>query len=153
MALNLESNSTLKNHGLKSKRIICEFWVVGNEDPTKKGQGSDLPGIVVVRTESRTNQADKVEDVSNWIAFPYDSYQGGCCFGLLVNGNNFTSPIEKVYRISITTSETDQVRLEYVYGNWLTPQGNIAVEIFCDGLTLNTNKTIKFLLELELKLK
>jgi hypothetical protein len=131
--------SSHQNHLLRQDRLVFEFSIVANATPALKGRAADVPGVVILRTEGQTADADAVESGIAWTT-PIDDDSGDSIFGVLLNlAENIA---DKVY--SVTLTEVSSVSTsEVVTGpggsaSFLTAAGNIAIEIDATELDLAT---------------
>lgn len=146
----LKNSPVLEEHLQRANRLVCEFGITAHATPASKKHSSDLPGVVILRTEGKTSEVDAIEDGITWTAADDNDGAAESTFGLLVNLGD--DPADKVYSLSIT--EVSAVSTSEVLSSptgvtaYLTENGNIAVEIVATGLDLETESPT-FRLEVE----
>ena len=136
MSIEFKSRSSHYDHLLKQQRLVAEFSIVGNATPADKQHVPDVGGLMVLRTEGKTAEADAVESLT-WTT-AVDNSTGNSVFGLLLDLDQ--NKASKVYSVTLTevtslsTSET--VTGPNSGSSFLTAEGNIAIEIAATGLNL-----------------
>jgi hypothetical protein len=132
----LKSMPSHQEHLLRQERLVMDFSIVANATPALKGQAADIPGLEVLRTQGQTAAADAVEAIT-WTA-PVDNSAGNSVFGLLLNLD--LDKADKVYSVSVTevTALATSIAVSGPNGaaSYLTPAGNIAIEVAGTGLNL-----------------
>jgi hypothetical protein len=137
-----EKNSVVNDYQLKQKRLVAEFTITGDATPASKVHGvPDLPGVMILRTEGKTADADAVETVSFTTAD--DDSTGDSVFGILIKGgSDGLGDIRKVLRAQITdrggsaTSVAIAGTSDSTKG--LTADGNLAFNVTGTGLNLSS---------------
>lgn len=135
-----EQNSALGDYNLKQKRLCAEFTITGNATPASKTLGStDLPGVMLLRTQGQTTDVDAIETVAFTTAD--DENSGNSVFGVMLRGgSSYLGSIQKVLLIRVTDRGGTATSLAVTaHGtNGLTTGGNIAFSIAGTGLRLDT---------------
>lgn len=148
MSIEFKSKAEHHNHLLKQQRLVTEFSIAGNATPADKQHSSDVPGLVVLRTEGKTAAADAVESLT-WTS-AVDDNAGDSVFGVLLDLGDNTA--RKVYSVSLTevttVSSSESVTGPNTGSSFLTSNGNIAVEVAATGLDLSS-EDVTFRLEVE----
>lgn len=146
----LKSKPALQDHKLRQERLVAEFNIVAHATPASKKHGSDIPGVIVLRTQGKTAEADAIEDGLTWTTADDKDGSGDSVFGIVIDlGDN---PADKVYSVSMT--EVSAVSTSEVLSSptgataYLTANGNIAIEVAATGLDLETESPT-FRLEIE----
>lgn len=129
------------DQSLKHKKLVFEFSITGNATPASKTSTSDLPGILVLRTEGLTAEADAVEALlSTGFTTPDDESAGDCTFGVMLKGSQLGS-IGKVLKIAVSetsTSVATSMAITKHGTGGLSTGGNITFSIVGTGLRLDT---------------
>lgn len=148
MANDFKSNSTLCDYQLKQQRLVFQFTIAGNATPASKTHSSDLPGVVYLRTQGKTTEADAIETLT-W-ATADDESTGNSVFGFLVDlGDNKARKVHKIMLTEVSAVSTSEaVTGPNGAASILTAEGNLAVEIAGTGLRLDTESPT-FLVEIE----
>lgn len=148
MAIEFKSRAQHHDHLLKSQRLVAEFEITANATPADKVHSVDVPSLMVLRTEGRTAEADAVESLS-WTAAA-DNSGGNSVFGLLLDLDE--NQASKVYSVTVTevtsVSTSEAVSGPGGSSDFLTADGNIAIEVAATGLDLSTESP-KFRVEVE----
>lgn len=149
MAHSFEQNASLQNHSLTQERLVFEFSITSNATPASKSHHVDIPGVVTLRTEGKTSEADAIEDLSGSFTTPDDDNAGDSVFGLLISE---IEDLDKVYKITVTeqTALAASIAVTKLGTNGKTSEGNIAFEIAGTGLNL-ASESPRFLVEIEYK--
>lgn len=133
---NLKHMPSHQEHLLRQERLCFNFSIVGNATPASKQVNVDVPGLVILRTQGQTAQADAVEAIT-WTA-PLDNSAGNSIFGILLDLDDDLA--DKVYSVSMV--EVSNVSASEVLtgpngsASYLTAAGNIAIEVAASGLNL-----------------
>lgn len=148
MSNEFKSKEQHMDHQLKQQRFVAEFSITGNATPASKIHRPDVGGLMVLRTEGKTAEADAVEDLT-W-ATAVDATNA--VFGLLLDlGDNKAS---KVYSVSVTevtaVSASEVLSGPNGAASYLTAEGNIGIEITTTGLDL-ASESPTFRVEVEYK--
>jgi hypothetical protein len=130
-----DENAVLNNHQLKQERLVFSFSITANATPASKLHHVDLPGIVTLRSEGKTAEADAIEDLSSSFTTAVDDTNS--VFGVLISK---IVDLDKVLKITISeltslAASTAITKLG-VFGK--TPEGNIAFNVTGTGLDLNS---------------
>ena len=135
--MSFEKNAALLNHQLKQERLVFEVAITANATPASKQHHVDIPGVVLLRTEGKTADADAVEDLSATFTTADDENSGNCVFGVLVTE---LGDIEKVSKITVTekTALSSSLAVTAHGTSGLTTDGNIAFSVAGTGLRLDT---------------
>lgn len=144
----LESNASLHDHQLRQKRLVVEFSITANATPASKVHSSELPGVIVLRTEGKTAEADAIENLSGSFSTADDvDGSGDSVFGVVLHN---LGSVAKVYKITVAeqTSLASSIAVTKLGTNGLTSGGNIAFQIAGTGLTL-ASESPRFLVEIE----
>ncbi len=132
----LKSKPSHQDHALRSERLVCEFSIIHHATPASKKHHADIPGTVVLRTQGKTADADAVEAGLTWTTA--NDGPTNSVFGVVLDlGDN---KADKVYSLSLTevsaVSASESLASPTGATAYLTPEGNIAVEITATGLDL-----------------
>jgi hypothetical protein len=137
-----EANSVVNDYKLKQKKLVAEFSITGNATPASKTHGvPDLPGVMVLRTEGKTADADAIEDLSGDFTAPSDDTAGDSTFGFIIKGgSDGLGDIRKVLSFTVAekTATATGLTLTRLGTYGLTDEGNIAGEIVAAGCDLDT---------------
>lgn len=127
----LKSKAPHQAHSLKHERLVCEVSIVADATPADKLHRSDIPGVVILRTEGKTEEADAVEaDLDDIFTAPDDENSGDSQFGILIDLGE--DKAEKVYSATVNSLATTAT---------VTPEGNIALDVVGAGIDLETDDT------------
>jgi len=137
MSIEFKSRASHHDHLLKSQRLVAEFSITGNATPASKAHSPDVGGLMVLRTEGKTAEADAVETIT-WTTAVDDS-TGDSVFGLLLDlGDNKASKVYSVTLTEVTSVSTSEAVTGPNSGaSHLTAAGNIAIEVAATGLDLS----------------
>lgn len=140
-------NSTLTNHQLKQERLVFEVSITLHATAASKKHHTDLPGVVFLRTEGKTSEADAIEDLSGDFATANDEDSGNSTFGILITE---LPDIEKVSKITVSekTALGSAVAVTKLGTGGLTTAGNIAFDVVSTGIRLD-NESPTFVVEVE----
>jgi hypothetical protein len=131
------TNPTLSDHLLRQQKLCFNFSITSNATPASKVHSSDLAGVVHLRTEGKTAEADAIEDLSASFTTAADNSTGDSVFGVLIDCSGLPA-IRKVNQIRMTEISTVSTSeaLTNLGTNGLTADGNIAFNIAASGLNL-----------------
>lgn len=135
-----EKNSQLADHALAQKELFFEVSIEGNATPAdKKHEILDLPGVVLLRTEGKVSDSDAVEDLSSDFTTAVDNSSGDSQFGILLKGSEL-GDMKKVMKVEVEeqTSLASSLSVSSATSDFLTPEGNIAIDIAGTGLDLSS---------------
>lgn len=149
MSRDFKNRPELHDHMLRQQHLVFRFKIYSDGTPADKVHESDIPGVVHLRSEGKTADADAVETIT-WTA-PVDDDTGDSVFGLLIDlGDNEARKVLNVRLSEISNVSTSEV----VTGpnasadDYLTDSGNIAIEVAATGLDLST-EDCEFVLEVD----
>lgn len=133
----LKSKPAHQDHALRQERLCAEFSITANATPASKKHHADIPGTMVLRTEGKTADADAAQSGLTWTS-AVDNNAGSSVFGLVLDlGDN---KADKVYSVTLTevTNVSASETLSSPTGatSYLTPEGNIAIQVAASGLNL-----------------
>lgn len=150
MADQFEKDSAVMNHRIKQRKLLLEVDIVANATPADKGHGSDLPAVVVLRSEGKIADADAIEDLSAEFTAAADNAAGDSQFGIVIDGSKLEGDIDKVYSVSVVeqTSLATSLTVAPASSDYKTAGGNIAIDITGTGLNLESESP-RFLVEVE----
>lgn len=137
MGIDYKNNPELHEFLLRSQSLVFRFSITANATPASKIHIVDIPGVVYLRSEGKTAQADAIETLS-WTT-AVDNSSGNSVFGLLIDlGENEARKVELVRVTEITSLATSFTTRGpgAVVDGYLTASGNIAIEIAGTGLNL-----------------
>lgn len=138
MAIEFKSRASHHDHLLKSQRLVAELSIESNATPADKEHRVDVPGLMVLRTEGKTADADAVETIT-WTT-AVDNSTGNSVFGLLLDLDE--NKASKVYSVTLTevtsVSTSEAVTGPNGGSSFLTSEGNIAIEVAATGLNLES---------------
>lgn len=148
----LKEKPVLNDQMLRSEHLTFRCSLVGNATPANKTSTSDIPGVSMFRAQGQTAAVDAVE-LLTWTA-PVDNSAGNSVFGLYLNIGQTVTPslgpvptaedyADAVYSVTIVDQGGTATSLAVTGPNgvanaYLTPLGNIAIEIAGTGLNLAT---------------
>lgn len=146
----LKEKPILNDQMLRAEHLVFACSLVHNATPANKTSSSDIPGVSLFRAQGQTAAVDAIESLT-WTA-PVDNNTGNSVFGLyLAIGTTVTPSLgpvptaedyaDKVYTVSVTDSAGHVLALtgpNGVANAYLTPLGNIAIEIAATALNLAT---------------
>lgn len=149
-----EKESIVMDHRIKQRKLLLECSIVANATPADKKHGSDLPGVLILRTEGKIAESDAIEDLSSDFTTAVDNSTGDSQFGILIDASKLQGDIEKVYSVSVTeqTALASSLTVASAQSDYLTSGGNIAIDITGTGLNLESESPT-LLVEIEYKLK
>ncbi len=129
--MKLKSKSPHQGHSLRQERLVAECSILADATPADKVHRSDIPGVLILRTEGKTEEADAVEaDLDDIFTAPNDEDSGDSIFGILINlGDN---KADKVYSATVNALATVAT---------VTPEGNIALDVTGTGIDLEADDT------------
>lgn len=136
----IKSMPSHQEHLLQQERLVFNFSIVGNATPADKTQAQDIPGLVVLRMQGQTAEADAIETLA-WTA-PTDNTAGNSIFGILLNldqeiGNDIADKVYSVSMVEVTSvSASESLSGPGGAASYLTAEGNIAIEVAATGLNL-----------------
>ena len=146
----LKEKPSLNDQMLRCERLVFRCAIVGNATPANKTFSSDIPGVVMLRAQGQTAAVDAVESLT-WTA-PVDNSGGNSVFGLYLNIGSTVTPslgpvpssenfADAVYSVQVVDQGGTATSLAVsgpnaVANAYLTPLGNIAIEIAGTGLNL-----------------
>ncbi len=132
-------NALVRQHQLKHERLVTKFTITGHATPASKTHLTDLPGILILRTEGKTATADALESVTFTTAVDATN----ACFGLLIDGSELGSikAVKSVIAVqTVATGTAIVVRAPNsgIHTAHLTSGGNIAVELLMTGTDIGS---------------
>ncbi len=146
----LKEKPTLNDQMLRSERLTFRCALVGNATPANKTSSSDIPGVSYFRDEGQTAAVDAIETLT-WTT-PVDNSTGSSVFGIyLAIGTTVTPSLgpvptsenfaDRVYSVTVVDQGGTASSLTVTGPNgaanaYLTPLGNIAIEVAATGLNL-----------------
>lgn len=139
MSVEFKKQSALHNHMLKQQRLVFEVAITADATPADKVHRSDIPGVVLLRTEGKVAEADAVEDLSASFTTAADNSTGDSQFGILINLDG--NPAKKVKSVTVTEQTSLASSLTVtgpLSGEFLTSAGNVAIDVAGTGLALDT---------------
>lgn len=142
MANDFNNSAELHEHRLKSHRMVAEIAIVADATPADKVHSSDVAGVIILRTEGKTAEADAIEDLSGSFSAAADNAAGNSTFGVLVD----LGDVAKVKKV--TVSEQTALATSLASSIVASSAGNIAIEIVGTGLVLDSESPT-LLLEIE----
>ncbi len=148
----LKEKPDLNDQMLRSERLTFRCAIVHNATPADKKFSSDVPSVVMLRAEGQTAAVDAVEELT-WTS-PVDNSTGNSVFGLYLDIGKTVTPslgpvptaedyADAVYSVVVidqggTASSLAVTGPNAVANAYITPLGNIAIEIAGTGLNLAT---------------
>lgn len=148
----LKEKPTLNDQMLRTERLCFQCSIVGNATPANKTFSSDIPGVSLLRAEGQTAAVDAIETLT-WTT-PVDDSTGSSVFGLYLDIGTTVTPslgpvatredyADKVYKVEVIDAGGTASSLTVTGPNgaanaFLTPLGNIAIEISASGLNLSS---------------
>lgn len=133
----LDISDKVQDYKIKQRRLCIPFSITGHATPASKVHASDLNGVLYLRSEGKTAEADAVDADGNFTT-PVDA---SGLFGILLNVGD---SVRKVMRASVeqrsgsTATNKDQaVALQGDSSSGITENGNIAIDVTCSGLDLS----------------
>lgn len=123
----------------KTRELVVECTITGNATPASKIHSSEISGTLILRTEGLTAEADALEDLSASFTTAADNATGDSVFGIILKGENLpNNAIDKVLEVSVTeqTALSTALVATKVTTDWLTSEGNIAIDLAGAGLNL-----------------
>ncbi len=143
----LKSMPSHQEHLLRQERLVFNFTIVGNATPADKQHSVDIPGLVILRTEGQTAQADAIETLA-WTT-PVDNNSDDSIFGILLGegaeeqltNQDIADKVYIVEMVEVTATSTSEVLTGpgAAAGAFLTAEGNIAIEVAATDLNLATD--------------
>lgn len=146
----MKSKPALNEQMLKSERLVFRCAIVGNATPANKTFSSDIGPVAMLRAQGQTAAVDAVEALT-WTA-PVDNSGGNSVFGLYLDIRSSVTPslgpvpaisdiADRVYKVEIVDQGGTVTSLALTGPNavanaYLTPLGNIAIEVAATGLNL-----------------
>lgn len=146
----LKNKSPLNEQMVKSERLVFRFGIDGNATPALKTYSSDIGDVALLRAQGQTAAVDAIETLT-WTA-PSDNTAGDSVFGIYINMRSSVTPslgpvaavsdfADRVYSVQIVDQGGTATSLAVsgpnaVANAYLTPLGNIAIEISATGLNL-----------------
>lgn len=121
MSNDFRSKSAMMDHLLKQTRLVAQVSIDSNATPASKVHGSDIPGVLFVRSEGKTAEADAVEDISGLVTAPVDATGK---FAILLD----EADLDKFYVKSVSAD----VGSISVVASGLTPEGRIYIDLDSD---------------------
>jgi hypothetical protein len=148
----LKVKPLLNDQMLRTERLCVQCAIEGNATPADKTFSSDVASVVMLRAEGQTAAVDAVESLT-WTT-PDDNNAGSSVFGLYLNIGSTVTPslgpvptsenfADKVYKVEVIDAAGTATSLAVTGPNgvanaFLTPLGNIAIEIAATGLNLSS---------------
>jgi hypothetical protein len=148
----LKERPDLNDQMLRCEHLVFSCKITHNATPADKTFAADIPSVVMLRAEGQTDAVDAVEELV-WTT-PADNSTGNSVFGLYLNIGKTVTPdlgpvasaedyADKVYKVEVidaggTASSLSLTGPNAVAQAYLTPLGNIAIEIAATGLNLVT---------------
>jgi hypothetical protein len=142
----IEKNAVLHDHQIKSRKVTLDLDIVADATPADIQYATDLPSVAVVRAEGQTSEADAIEDLSG--DFTTAAAATGV-LGLLLKSSEM-GEIEKVYEVRVV-SAAGTTTVAAATSAYVTPEGNIAIDIDSDQNHTTTDE--KITLEVSYKIK
>lgn len=146
----LKEKPDLNDQMLRSERLTFRCSIVGNATPASKTFSSDIPSVSLLRAQGQTAAVDAVETLT-WTT-PVDNSSGNSVFGLYLSIGKTVTPslgpvptaedyADAVYSVQIVDQGGTATSLAVTGPNntanaYLTPLGNIAIEVAATGLNL-----------------
>lgn len=144
----LKEKPTLNDQMLRCEHLVFATSLVHNATPANKTSTSDIPGVSLFRAQGQTAAVDAIETLT-WTT-PVDNSSGNSVFGLyLAIGTTVTPALgpvptaedyaDKVYSVSVVDAGGHTLAVtgpNNVANAYLTPLGNIAIEIAATALNL-----------------
>ncbi len=148
----LKERPDLNDQMLRCEHLVFGCQITHNATPANKLFASDIPSVVLLRAQGQTAAVDAVE-LLTWTA-PSDT--GTAVFGLYLNIGKTVTPslgpvasaedyADKVYTVSVTDSAGHSLTVtgpNAVANAYLTPLGNIAIEISSASVNLATTDEV-----------
>lgn len=146
----LKEKPALNDQMLRTERLVFQCQIVGNATPASKTFSSDIANVAMLRAQGQTAAVDAVETLT-WTT-AVDNSAGNSVFGLYLNIGQSVTPslgpvasredfADKVYKVEVLDAGGTATSLAVTGPNntpfaYLTPLGNIAIEIAGTGLNL-----------------
>lgn len=164
----LKEKPALNEQMLRSERLVFRCAIVGNATPASKTFSSDIADVCLLRAQGQTAAVDAVESLT-WTT-AVDNSSGNSVFGLYLNIGKTVTPslgpvptsenfADAVYSVQIVDQGGTATSLAVTGPNgaanaYLTPLGNIAIEIAGTGLNLaSETATLNVLVDYREQLK
>lgn len=146
----LKERPDLNDQMLRSEHLVFACQITHNATPANKTFSADIPSVVMLRAQGQTAAVDAVE-LLTWSA-PTDNTAGNSVFGLYLNIGKTVTPslgpvpsaedyADRVYSVSVVDANGHVLAVtgpNAVANAWLTPLGNIAIEVAATALNLST---------------
>lgn len=142
----IEKNSILHDHQIKSRRLTFKTSIVFNASPALIKYSTDLPSVAVVRAEGQVAEADAIENLSAEFT---TADAGTGVFGLLLK-KEALGELDQVYQVRVVSALGTTV-VTPASSSYITPEGNLAIDINSDQNHETTSETI--ILEISYKIK
>lgn len=135
MGILQKENSALNTRMRKTQRLCFDVTITADATPADKTHATDLPGVVYLRTEGLTAEADAIESGTYTTAD-----DGTGVFGVLIDlGDN---PADKIYKLDL------QVDTGEITGTAaLTSNGRIALDLDSDQDISSQDITVTVVLD------
>ncbi len=146
----LKEKPTLNDQMLRCETLAFRCAIVHNATPANKKFSSDVPGVVYLRAEGQTATVDAIETLT-WTTADDDN-SGSSVFGLYLSIGTTVTPslgpvatsenfADMVYQVRVVDQGGTATSLAVTGPNavanaFLTPLGNIAIEIAGNALNL-----------------
>lgn len=119
--MNFKKKAQLHEHYRKLQRIVADATIVSDATPADKKHATDLPGVVYLRTEGKTAQADAIENTSADVTEADD--EGGV-FGVLID-----TAEDKATKLYPTISVVPSTGTIAITASGITPEGRIWLDL------------------------
>jgi|SRR5665213_2275482 len=145
----LKEQPQLYDQMLRTERLIFDASIVHNATPANKTFSAEVP-VALIRAQGQTAAVDAIETLT-WTT-PVDNSSGNSVFGLYLNIGTTVTPslgpvptlenyADRVYKVEVLSPTG--VSLAVTGPNntpfaWITPMGNIAIEVAATALNLST---------------
>ncbi len=146
----LKEKPILNDQMLRTETLAFRCAIVGNATPASKTSSTDIPGVSYFRAEGQTATVDAIETLT-WTT-PVDNSTGSSVFGIyLAIGTTVTPSLgpvptsenfaDRVYQVAVVDQGGTASSLAVTGPNgaanaYLTPLGNIAIEVAATALNL-----------------
>lgn len=117
MAIEFNSSAALHGHRLKQQDDTANVSITADATPADKEHGSDIPGVLLLRTEGKVSEVDALDDLSGTVTTADD---GTGVFAVLMDVN-----ADKLYSVSASAD----VGTIAITASGLTSSGRIYVDL------------------------
>lgn len=152
----LKEKPLLNDQMLRTERLVFQCAIDGNATPANKTFSSEVGNVAMLRAQGQTAAVDAVESLT-WTA-PSDNTAGNSVFGLYLDIGLTVTPslgpvssdenyADKVYKVEVIDASGSATSLAVsgpngVANAFLTPMGNIAIEVSATGLNLSSEDAV-----------